>query len=480
MRSKAEAFTTTTAIPTVNKADAASTSIIRLIRKRLPEIKFPTTSDVLGKLTNGTLVNETVQPTGEVTEESFISAETAIVELRDIRLANVNLVPTANLTESTAPTSTVLPTTTTTVSTTTSTSSNKPPWRVRMELNQSNRRGQSTTAKPVVDIVIMSSSSLPQQSIGTTTLPSVDKQEFIADARNSSAVTAFIIPSGSSLESSQNENSPLSSVVIPPLITSSIVTNSPNSRPIQSSRIAVASSQSPPTPVVLWTPIVRLPVTGSRNIPSGTLKIQITSTRLAISPVTSSTPNPELMESIELTDTESEEEENVVQPISSSSTTSARIYPPTTTEAPTTVKTSTVTTKKAPPPTPIMHTLEDILQRLVPARDHDNYGGGSSNPFLTNPAIVVPTAEDANEIVSIGDPVLRASVGISRTGTINDSSDQSSNGNNWTDAINKDNQAATTSIYIVGVVAVIPLAGLILWIVRVQLHKRREVNEPSI
>jgi hypothetical protein len=130
-----------------------------------------------------------------------------------------------------------------------------------------------------------------------------------------------------------------------------------------------------------------------------------------------------------------------------------------------------------------MHTLEDILQRLVPARDHDSFGG---NPFLVAPvayypAVVPPTSDDTNEIVSIGAPVLRASTGpagSSRTVNDNLQQDRNSSGNsgtNWNDST-KENQAATTSIYVVGVVAVIPLAGLVLWIVRVQLHKRREVT----
>jgi hypothetical protein len=132
-----------------------------------------------------------------------------------------------------------------------------------------------------------------------------------------------------------------------------------------------------------------------------------------------------------------------------------------------------------------MHTLEDILQRLVPARDHDHFGG---NPFLVAPvayypAVVPPTADDTNEIVSIGAPVLRASTGSAGSSrTVNDNLQQDRNqnssgngGSNWSDS-NKENQAATTSIYVVGVVAVIPLAGLVLWIVRVQLHKRREVR----
>ncbi|XP_057365852.1 uncharacterized protein LOC130686726 [Daphnia carinata] len=512
----------TTAIPSVNKAEA-SASIIRLIRKRLPENRSPPTSDAIGKLANGTLVNETVQPAlGEVTEESFISAETAIVELREIGSANIHLTPTANVTEApptpstrstsvaatSSSTAAASPSTTTTTATTTATatlsSSNKPPWRVRMEQNQSNRRGQSTTARPAVEAVA-SWSPLPQPSISTTTttLPTVQKQELSPDARinSSSRAEVVAVPAVPALQSSQNENAVSSSAVLAAVI-ATVVTNS---RPIQSSRITVASSLSPPPPppAVLWTPIVRLPVTGSRNIPSGTLKIQITSTRLPPLPVTSSTPNPKLMESEELDDGGSQEEEdNVVKTASSSSsTTSGRIYTTsttkmstttttttTTTEAPTTIKASTVTTRKALPPTPVMHSLEDILQRLVPARDHDHFG---SNPFLAVPAAhrptpVVPptTSEDANEIVSAGDPVLRASVGISRAGTISDLSrsdrNQSTSGsNNWTaDSSNKENQAATTSIYVVGVVAVIPLAGLILWIVRVQLHKRRErLNE---
>ncbi|KAI9560161.1 hypothetical protein GHT06_014172 [Daphnia sinensis] len=521
LRAKAEVSsttTTTTAIPIVNKAEApASTSIIRLIRKRLPENRLPPTSDAIGKLANGTLVNETVQPAlGEVTEESFISAETAIVELREIGLADIRLTPTANLTEAPPTTSTTMAptssstaatspsTTTTTVSTTTTlSSSNKPPWRVRMEQNQNNRRGQSTTARPAVEAVV-SSSPLPQPSISTTTFPTVQKQESSPDARSNSSGEADVVivtPTAPSLQSSQNENSVSSSTSVVPAVIPAVVTNS---RPIQSSRITVASSLSPPPPAVLWTPIVRLPVTGSRNIPAGTLKIQITSTRLPPISVTSSTPNPKLLESAELADGESQEEEdNVVKTASSSSsTTSGRMYTTsttttkasttttsttTTTEAPTTIKASIITTRKAHPPTPIMHTLEDILQRLVPARDHDHFGG---NPFLTAPAaqhppVVPPTAEDANEIVSAADPVVRASVGISRTGSINDSPrherNQSTNGsnNNWTaDSNHKENQAATTSIYVVGVVAVIPLAGLILWIVRVQLHKRRErLNE---
>lgn len=514
LRAKAEVSstttTTTTTTPTVNKAEAPA-SIIRLIRKRLPENRFPPTSDAIGKLANGTLVNATVQPAlGEVTEESFISAETAIVELREIGLVNIHLMPAANLTEApqtTSTTSTTIaptssstaaspPSTTTTATTTTTTtlsSSNKPPWRVRMELNQSNRRGQSTTAKPAVEAAVPSS-ALPQPSISTTTFPTLPKQELSPDARNNSSGEAAVVvmPTVPALQSSQNENSGPSSSVLAAGILSTVAANSANSRPIQSSRIAVSSSLSPPPAAVPWTPIVRLPVTGSRNIPSGTLKIQITSTRLAPLSVASSTPDPKLMESGELADGESQEEEdNVVKTASSSSsTTSGRIYATSTTTRTSTSTTSTtteaptVTTRKAHPPTPIMHTLEDILQRLVPARDHDSFGG---NPFLAVPVVhrpvVPPTAEDANEIVSVADPVLRASVGISRTGSISDSPrnerNQSSSGsNNWASDSSKENQVATTSIYVVGVVAVIPLAGLILWIVRVQLHKRRErLNE---
>lgn len=126
-----------------------------------------------------------------------------------------------------------------------------------------------------------------------------------------------------------------------------------------------------------------------------------------------------------------------------------------------------------------MHSLEDILQRLVPARD-DSFG---DNPFLVAPVIrgysAVPTADDANEIVSIGE--VRSS-GSPRAGSSqeNPSTKNSSNsgGNSgWTDPTETQ---ATTSIYVVGVVAVIPLAGVVLWIVRVQLHKRREVKQIDI
>jgi hypothetical protein len=518
--------TTTTAVPIVSKAETP-TGIVRLIRKRLPENRSPSpllapTSGALGKLANATLVNETVQPTiGEVTEESFVSAETAIVETRE---SVANKVAAANLTESpqqtitsstTTTTTTSAPTSTTTLaavtsSTTTATTtttaaaattlspSNKPPWRVRMELNQSNRRGQSTTAKPTLIAVEAAavSSALPEQSISTTTSSSLAvQQELLQEVKNPSNVPV-VIPSSTStaplLESSQlSESFPSSTVAV--VVAST--TNAPNSRPIQSSRISITSSLSPPPPSVLWTPIVRLPITGSRNIPAGTLKIQITSTRLPPSPATSSTPNPKLLESVDSPESESEEEENVVKTALSSSTTSGRMFPSSTTTKPTTTTTTTEaptttskssTTRRAPP-TPIMHTLEDILQRLVPARDHDNFGG---NPFLVPPvayyptgSVVPPTADDTNEIVSIGAPVLRASTGSTGSSkTFNDNLQQDRNhnasgsgGSNWNDS-NKENQAATTSIYVVGVVAVIPLAGLVLWIVRVQLHKRREVR----
>nr|CAH0113242.1 unnamed protein product [Daphnia galeata] len=517
--------TTTTAIPIVNKAEAPSaTSIVRLIRKRLPENRSPSSvpiSGALGKLVNATVVNETVQPAvGEVTEESFVSAETVVVETRENVASKV--VASSNLTESpqqtitsttttttNAPTSTTLAAVTTTTATTTTTTSsttttlsppsNKPPWRVRMELNQSNRRGQSTTGKPTL-VAVEAVPSLPDSSISTTisssSLPveqqQQEQQELLQEVKNSSNLPVITPSTAPSLESSQSsEQSFLSSIVAVVTLT----TNAPNSRPIQSSRITITSSLSPPPPSssALWTPIVRLPVTGSRNIPAGTLKIQITSTRLPPLPATSSTPNPKLLESLESIESESREEENVVKTASFSSTTSGRIFSPssttttttttTTTEAPTTTSKSS-TTRRAPP-TPIMHTLEDILQRLVPARDHDSFGG---NPFLVAPvayypAVVPPTADDTNEIVSIGAPVLRASTGpagSSRTVNDNLQQDRNSSGNsgtNWNDST-KENQTATTSIYVVGVVAVIPLAGLVLWIVRVQLHKRRErLNE---
>ena len=142
--------------------------------------------------------------------------------------------------------------------------------------------------------------------------------------------------------------------------------------------------------------------------------------------------------------------------------------------------------KAVAPPTPVMHSLEDILQRLVPARD-DSFG---HNPFLVangqhgsrrpiSIGVADPEANNNNEIVStvnyrdvqVNGP--RAVVISAGSGVIN-SNVSSNNGNSsWVDP--NETQSSATSIYIIAVVAVIPLAGVVLWIVRVQLHKRRDV-----
>lgn len=140
--------------------------------------------------------------------------------------------------------------------------------------------------------------------------------------------------------------------------------------------------------------------------------------------------------------------------------------------------TSSTTRTQAPTvatvPTPMMHSLEDILQRLVPARE-------DSNPFLAaggihrqlddrNSSETVYQPEETNEIVTT---VIRQLPSKPVT---------TSNSNSSGNANKKEGDPAetqpTTSVYIVAVVAVIPLAGVILWVVRVQLHKRRErLNE---
>ena len=435
LRPKAEGSSTPAGI----KAEA---STIRLIRKRLPENRSPSIGNKNGteeSAVNATVVNETVQPIGEVTEQSIVPSETAsrISQVRENATINSPEVsdtplPIAEL-GSNSTTAEVSTTIAPASSSTTIASSNKPPWRVRMELNQSNRRAGQSTAKPADENI-----SSPAEPATTTAGPSTvfkDLVSSIAEARNSTAVVSTSAPQ---VESSQSDN--FSSTAVLPAAASS----SSAPRPIQSTRIVSSTSG----PLSAWTPIVRLPSTGSRNIPSGTLKIQITSTRLP--PAVVSTPEPKLLEP---------EEENDVKN-SQTIFTSGR----STTTTSTTTTTTEATTKKAAPPTPVMHSLEDILQRLVPAKD-DSFGG---NPFLVAPVAyqpVVASSEDANEIVSIGES--RPS-GSSR---INDN--LKGKNSSSTDA---NETQATTSIYVVGVVAVIPLAGVILWVVRVQLHKRREVQ----
>jgi len=123
-----------------------------------------------------------------------------------------------------------------------------------------------------------------------------------------------------------------------------------------------------------------------------------------------------------------------------------------------------------------MHSLEDILQRLVPARED------GSNPFLSGSNAATPQVEErsyppseeaSNEIMSDSSTARPVSSILNQVsnGTGSNSSSSTSSGIPAEAA-----QTSTTTIYIVGVVAVVPLAGVILWAVRVQLHKRREVN----
>lgn len=106
---------------------------------------------------------------------------------------------------------------------------------------------------------------------------------------------------------------------------------------------------------------------------------------------------------------------------------------------------------------------------MVPAKD-DSY---NNNPYLTSPSnpripVLVPAQEEVNEIVAEVRVNPRSGAGqkANSNGTSNGSQGRSDS---------SEAQQATTSIYIVGVVAVIPLAGVILWVVRVHLNKRREV-----
>ena len=148
--------------------------------------------------------------------------------------------------------------------------------------------------------------------------------------------------------------------------------------------------------------------------------------------------------------------------------------PATTTSSPATTMRRTQAPTAATVPTPVMHSLEDILQRLVPARE-DAYG---SNPFLvasrhqpdnsSSGEGTVYLPEETNEIVVTSvlanQPTTGKPAGNTSNSSVSASNDSASEAQ------------PTTSVYVVAVVAVIPLAGVILWFVRVQLHKRREVN----
>lgn len=117
----------------------------------------------------------------------------------------------------------------------------------------------------------------------------------------------------------------------------------------------------------------------------------------------------------------------------------------------------------------VMHTLEDILQRLVPARED------SFNPFLINPGLAVGGNGDGSDGSGTSSHPSQISHDSHSPGIDRKDGRDGLNITNATGAANGSGTVATTSIYIVGVVAVIPLAGLILWIVRVQVHKHRQV-----
>lgn len=433
----------------------AEASTIRLIRKRLPENRTSSTNKnaTEDSVANATLVNETVQPNTEVTEVSLTL--TAPIESNSTEPAKKTTSSTADgiqtfsstveepqpssTTSSTTTTSTTTTTTTTTApltssvipATTTLPSSNKPAWRIRMEQNQNIRRGLSTV-KPADSSEVTTSS---------------------AEVRNSTATSVVVSPtSAPSVESSQSDVF-TSSVIFPTAATSSSSSSAITTRPIQSSRIASAN------PSLLWTPIVRLPAIGSRNIPSGTLRIQITSSRLP----SSTTESNRLLESA----VEENDVKHSQTPSTPRTTTTTTSTTTTTTEATTR---SSSTTRKASAPTPVMHSLEDILQRLVPAKD-ESFGG---NPFLVAPVAYYPAVpDDTNEIVSIGE--VRSGDAPKKTVNADNHSGRNSSSANSGRTDSSEAQT-TTSIYVVGVVAVIPLTGLILWVVRVQLHKRREVR----
>jgi hypothetical protein len=116
---------------------------------------------------------------------------------------------------------------------------------------------------------------------------------------------------------------------------------------------------------------------------------------------------------------------------------------------------------------PVMHTLEDILHRLVPARED------SLNPFLVNPS--VPGGSASKNGGSASHPFNRPAQSDVTRGSNSSNNSSNNQTTDWSDP-SESKTATTTSVYIVGVVAIVPLAGLILWIVRVQVHKRRQVT----
>ena len=130
----------------------------------------------------------------------------------------------------------------------------------------------------------------------------------------------------------------------------------------------------------------------------------------------------------------------------------------------TSIRPSEIESPPSPPPPPspptstttkkplTVYSLEDILQRLVPATD--------SNPFL----ISVPPGRLSNPLKTLDD-----------AGQVQEPADKMDRVNNTTGWLNSNESKSTTSIYIIGIVAIIPLTGALLWIARLHFQKRRQV-----
>lgn len=486
----------------------------RLIRTRLPSSNR--TNGVTSNVTdvelsasiapaNASLLNETVQPLSslDIIQES-ISPVVQVTESTEVErvtepvvqsfstsssnpIVSVGVTETATISSTTSDltagqvveispeTTTTVRSTTTTISSstavpsTTATTGAKPLWRVRMEQNLSNRRQQSVinpTLK-IADADISPESEIPTLVAVEQQQKPIEEKTVEASAITGSVVRPQVLPVSPSAE--QVESS-VSSVERAPLLSTMIFNSNPISRPIFSTRVPLSStltSQGTRTPLI--TARIVLPVS------------QSSLTRLNPPP-----PPPAVL--IPKKDLEVFEASNNDPHISSSTTTPVLLGAITTTIEPTTIR-------KVAPPTPVMHSLEDILQRLVPAKD-DSYG---HNPFLSttggssllgsrnhprHPTLAVNGDESVNnnnEIVSTissRDVQVNGPRAVSGAGSIINQWNDGINGNNNNSSSTDPNesQSSATSIYIIGVVAIIPLAGAVLWIVRVQLHKRREVQ----
>ena len=373
---------------------------------------------------------------------------------------------TVRSTTTTTSSSTAVPSTT---ATTVNSTGVKPLWRIRMEQNLSNRRQQSIINPTVklADADISPESEIPATAIEQKP---TEEEAVVASVDFLPSITSPVVrpqvvsvsPSVEQVESSVStvERTPLSTMIF----------NSPISRPIFSTRVpfsSTLSSQGVRTPLV--TARIVVPVS------------QSSLTRL--NPPPPPPPPPPVPRKEDVLETGNNDFNH---PQFSSTTAPVLLGAMTTTIEPTTIR-------KVAPPTPVMHSLEDILQRLVPAKD-DSFG---HNPFLAtgssnshgsrnhhrNPSSTsVVNGDDSvnnnNEIVStmghqnvqVNGPRAVSGAGsiINWNNSINGNSNSSSTDSN-------ESQSSATSIYIIGVVAIIPLAGAVLWIVRVQLHKRREV-----